>query len=177
MKTEVTMTILERLIDGIHPITGEVLSDDHVCLEEDINAALRHALAAVAQLDDAPEEAKYIRKNGKLNAGRPWTAEDDLELMTLMQQGVDLEEICRRTQRRRRGVMNRWELLNAEIAPVPEDVTRRWPENPPPLDLRLNEKLLSAYLAGASIPELAAQFQRTQSDVRFWLTMMGIQPE
>lgn len=177
MKTEVTLTILERLIEGVHPITGEVFPADHVCLEADVNAALRHAMAAVAQLDDAPEEAKYIRKNGKLNAGRPWTPEDDLELMSLMQQDVDLEEICRRTQRRRRGVMNRWELLNVEVAPVPEDVTRRWPENPPPMDLRLNEKLLSAYLAGASIPELAAQFQRTQNNIRVRLTMMGVQPE
>ncbi len=170
MKTEVTMTILERLIEGVHPITGELLPEDHVCREGDVIDALRHALACVAREEDAPEEAKYIRKNGKLNAGRPWTREDDEELLALMRQGLTAEEIAPMTQRRKRGVQNRMQFLD----------TGRYPERGPfrnsgqPWHEEDDLRLRQMYVKGASIAELAAAFERSELSIRYRLDHLGL---
>ncbi len=111
MNTNATLIILERLIAGIHPLTGEMLSDDSVWLEDDIRQALEHAYGCVARQSAAPEEAKYIRKNGPLSASRPWTQEDDAQLLDLNAQGLSAEEIAKQTMRRRRGVENRLSAL------------------------------------------------------------------
>ena len=56
--------LLEVLADGIDPLTGEVLPDDHVCNKGEIVRALNCAVEALSH-----------RRENSLpeNAGKPWT--------------------------------------------------------------------------------------------------------
>lgn len=106
--------ILKLLAEGIHPITGEIFPDDHVCNEPIVVRALCDAIRSLNQTTPVKEygpDNKYINSSGRLNAGRPWTTDDDAQLRDLFMQDTPMEEICRQMHRRNRGVMNRLAYL------------------------------------------------------------------
>lgn len=106
--------ILELLMEGIHPVTGEILPEN-VLSEPDVILAIRTAIRALLlseenvgkkmEENNLPEQ--HVTKKGTLNAGRPWTAEDDQKLEELFKKQVSTDEICKILQRRTRGVTNR----------------------------------------------------------------------
>lgn len=123
---------LRALLDGVDPLTGEILPPDHVCCDENVLEAMEMATKALCSMKDEwfgmmqpksdrhvrskpvrqvePEEApagtdpRWVKKNGKLNASRPWTAADCARLKQLFFDGAEIDEICIQLQRRRRGV-------------------------------------------------------------------------
>ncbi len=110
--------ILELLMEGIHPVTGEILPED-LLSDPDVIMALRTAIRVLRLTDDDREtnpegdnpETKYLTKRNHLNAGRPWTPEDDRKLRELYESKTSPEKICTLLQRRARGVSNRLECL------------------------------------------------------------------
>ena len=105
MNTKEACMLLEALMDGIDPITGEVLPEDHVCQEPAVLRALHKALAALRNSDDmADDDAAPVNRNGRLNAGRPWTQKDLDWLKQLHGAGASMDEMCHLLQRRKRGV-------------------------------------------------------------------------
>ena len=58
--------ILETLADGVDPMTGEVLPEEHVCNRGDAVRAFHYILQ---KLSDQPE------KKPPENAGKPWTTD------------------------------------------------------------------------------------------------------
>ena len=84
--------LLEALAQGADPFTGEILPPSHVCCDERTSQALRMAAQALRG-QDAAREDKWVRKDGRLNAGRPWTAEDNALLEQLFRQGLSLIHI------------------------------------------------------------------------------------
>ena len=120
-----TIEILELLMEGIHPVTGEILSKD-VLSEPDVILAMRAAIRALRLIDDKQKNslkdnhtaAQYQTKRNRMNAGRPWTSEDDKRLKELFQGQASTEEMCEILQRRPRGLNNRMVYLGL-IQPEP----------------------------------------------------------
>ena len=122
--------ILEALAAGVDPRTGELLPEEHVCMDRQVQSALTEALKLVSlRSKDLPVEApsavedRYINKNGKLNAARPWTQEDDDMLRQLWRRKATMEEMCDVLQRKKRGIMNRVDYLTSiKQNPLPDDL-------------------------------------------------------
>lgn len=105
MNAKDAYTLLETLMDGVNPITGELLPEDHVCHEPAVLRALHKALVALRNSDDMPvDDTALVNRNGKLNAGRPWTQKDFDWLKQLHEAGASMEEMCHLLQRRKRGI-------------------------------------------------------------------------
>ena len=85
--------ILQMLLNGIDPVTGEIFPDDHVCNEPDVIRALHYAIAALGkeciqnQQNDNGKSDK-ARNPSAENAGKPWLPEDDAELLKLNKAGI-----------------------------------------------------------------------------------------
>lgn len=119
MNTRDALSLLEALLDGVNPVTGEILPIDHVCNEPDILRALHKAVTALRHMENSPEQREpFVNRNGKLNAGRPWTQEDLRQLRQLYEDGTSIDEICRLLQRRKRGVENYLLYLGLTDAPA-----------------------------------------------------------
>ncbi|MGN1019802.1 MAG: hypothetical protein ACI4O7_05460 [Aristaeellaceae bacterium] len=130
--------LLETLARGADPVTGEILPAGHVCRDARVSQALRLAAQALRG-PDAPREDVWVRKDGRPNAGRPWTEEDNAQLEALFRQGMSPEAIAPLLDRRPRGVANQLRALGLEgdgasKARAPwtraddEELTRLFPE-------------------------------------------------
>lgn len=105
MNVKDTCTVLETLLDGVNPVTGELLPEDHVCQEPVVLRALHKALVALRSGDAMPaDDGVRVNRNGRLDAGRPWTQGDLDRLKQLHVAGTSMEEMCHLLQRRRRGI-------------------------------------------------------------------------
>ena len=104
-------SLLETLIMGIDPITGETLDAEHVCAQPETLRALHLAVAALRN------------EKPRLNAGRPWTPQEDETLRQLYRGGVSLDAICARLSRRPRGTENR--LRHLGLLPQ-ENAAKLW---------------------------------------------------
>ena len=183
MKRERAIEILEALLDGADPLTGEVLPRDHVCQEADVMRALHAAVLALQDWDaDAPEiraHPELYTKRGRLNAGRPWTEEDCRQLISLHLENTPMEDMCRLLQRRPRGVRN--QLIYLGLTP-PEDAPpmREGRKHPVQTDQRGkpwtrddHEWLMAAWAEGCTVAEMAAHLGRTPHAIRLRLEKEG----
>ena len=94
--------LLEVLADGIDPLTGEVLPDDHVCNKGEIVRALNCAVEALSHRRKKPLPE---------NAGKPWTEELDNELCCLFDEGMKRQALCAHFGRTSGAIQSRLEKL------------------------------------------------------------------
>ena len=87
--------IIKALADGVDPFTSEAFPADSPYQQADTVRALYLALEALDQLD------KTISKENRLpdNAGKPWQAQEDEDLIIAFDDGVTIQELARRHQR------------------------------------------------------------------------------
>lgn len=81
--------LLKMLADGVNPLTGEVLDYNDSCNQGEIVRALN---TAVTELD------KLIAKKSRSqpdNAGKPWTKEEEDQLVKEYQGGITANEIAK----------------------------------------------------------------------------------
>jgi len=81
--------LLKMLADGVNPLTGEVLDYNDSCNQGEIVRALN---TAVTELD------KLIAKKSRSqpdNAGKPWTKEEEDQLVKEYQSGITAIEIAK----------------------------------------------------------------------------------
>lgn len=88
MDIERAKEILTGLAQGIDPLTGELLSKDHVCNQAEIIRAFYCILGELDKSKDKPE------KKQPENAGKPWIQEDDAYLCKMFDEGVSRREMC-----------------------------------------------------------------------------------
>ena len=84
--------IISVLAEGIDPITGEVLPEDHVCNKVDVV----RALYALLQSEETSSKKKEYE-----NSGKKWTAEEDSLLKELFEKGyrkVELQKTFMRSK-------------------------------------------------------------------------------
>lgn len=160
MNYQTAIDILQMMQNGVDPITGEVFPKDHVCCEPDVMDALAVAVMALDAQKNQAAYSKTYRKNGQLNAGRPWTEEDMQQLQALHAQGVSVEEICRQLQRRPRGVERHLALL--ERAAAKDNTKRSGPRNSGmPWSKADSDRLIAAWNEGRDVLEMAKELERT----------------
>lgn len=86
--------ILEKLFEGVHPETGELFAEDHVCNEAQVLRALHRAIVALNSQPVAAEPAKKARQSHE-NSKKAWAQEEDAYLRNACRQEIPLDEICR----------------------------------------------------------------------------------
>lgn len=91
--------IISALAEGVDPTTGEILPENSVCNKGEI---VRAFYAVLNHLDE-----KKPKKNLPTNAGKPWTKEDEVLLVSLYRSGTPKREICKTMQRTESGVAAR----------------------------------------------------------------------
>ena len=77
--------LLTILADGVDPLTGEVMPDNHVCNKGEIVRALHCAVE---------ELSRRRKKPLPENNGKPWTEELDDELCRLFDGGMKKKDLC-----------------------------------------------------------------------------------
>jgi len=170
MKNAQAKSVLELLLNGVDPVTGECLDDDHVCAQPLVMRALH---CAVEALSDAPRMEK-TRKGRPAN--RPWTEEDDAQVCTLHEQGYAPEQICALIDRRPRGLRRRMEYLGLKdafglegenaVAGL-ERAGSRW-------NAGEEEQLKELFLGGVDADEIAFQMRRSRYSIACRLEKLGL---
>ena len=166
MKKSEARLYLVALANGIDPLTGEILPSDHMLHDESVAEALR---TAIKSLEEGPptDDTRWIRQNGKLNAGRPWTDDDNRELLRLHRAQIPVEEIARKLQRRTRGVNNQLSLLYAPEQAV-SNHNKMWTAD--------EEAQLEALIASRmTLKEIADSMGRSVRAIEYRLERMGLQ--
>lgn len=182
MSPERAVEIIENLVDGIHPLTGEVLLEDNICEETGIVEALNCAIKVLnerivaeraieeyrrQQAKDASGKANKARRALPENAGKAWLPEDDAELLKLYKAGSSVKEIARQYKRTNGAIRAR--LVRLGMAEHKNQILDVY-EGVDPID---NDELRYSLLHGETIPELAHRYGRTEKAIRARLFYMG----
>ena len=77
--------LLSGLADGVDPLTGEVLPEDHVCNKAEIIRAFHCVLKSLPGKASKPQPE---------NAGKPWNDADDAVLCQMFDAGGSKKEMC-----------------------------------------------------------------------------------
>lgn len=103
MKNHEAITIIQKLIDGIHPLADEPLSDKHLCLESDIHRALQTAIPALHHQIKADERRAKL----PANAGTPWSDDEDKRLAEAFDNGDSISVLTAEHGRTRGSINSR----------------------------------------------------------------------
>ena len=121
MKAERAIEILEMLMEGIDPYTGEALPQAFLFEQADVITALCSAVESLKRDISSDKTRQKTTKSGKANAGRAWTKEEDQQLAALAKSGASLERMCTLLQRRPRGIKNRLSKLEIPSSAMTDD--------------------------------------------------------
>ena len=181
MNTEEAKGILERMMDGINPITGEVLPQEHICNNVSVIRALYVAIQAMEQntrlCTDATEPATKRSRSGRLNNQNPWTEEEDTYLKNAYRQGISFDEMAEELLRSTRtikfrlvylGVADRT-ILGWEPAKKVEYAHQGLPWYP-----EEDERLTMLFIGGYPIDDIAIKLRRTFDGVASRLVKLGL---
>jgi hypothetical protein len=125
MELQTARQIIDTLAQGIHPVTGEAMPED-----SPYNAPpVIRALFAISQALETPPPAagekparapKPVRERPAqpVNAGKPWSADDDAQLETGFDQGEDAKALADKLGRTRFGIEQRLIKLGKLPAPA-----------------------------------------------------------
>lgn len=168
--------ILEKLFEGVHPVTGEVFVEDHVCNDPQVMRALHRAIAVLNAQPIAAEAAKTARQNHE-NSKKPWTQEEDVYLRNACQQEIPLEEIC--AELRRSGQSVRYRLIYLGLADRSILGDSRYPETGHdhqglPWYPEEDERLTALYRDGHKPKALSAAMKRSVNSIMCRLEKLGL---
>lgn len=107
MRQQKACLILQALIQGVDPFSGEELEAATVLQRADV---LRAMLAGVAALEESASRSAR-RAQLPANVGRSWTQQEDLELIRESQAGTAIEAIADAHARTFRAIEARLEKL------------------------------------------------------------------
>lgn len=120
MDKQVALQIIRALAQGIDPYTGESYPPESPYQHPDTVRALFHATEALG----AERRPRATGSGAPINAGKPWTDEEDKSLAQLFDTGEHLGDIAKRHQRSRAAIQARLIRLG-KIAP-PATGPRFW---------------------------------------------------
>lgn len=176
MNAKDAYTLLETLMDGVNPITGELLPEDHVCHEPAVLRALHKALVALRDSDDMPvDDTALVNQNGTLNAGRPWTQKDLDWLKQLHEAGASMEEMCHLLQRRTRGIERQLVYLGlTDKADVQVAANSKLHRAGTPWTAEDDKVLWNMWQQGKSEDQIATQLQRSSYAIHCRMERLGM---
>lgn len=127
MQEQRARQILQSLVQGIDPFSGEDLPAGTVLQDGDV---IRAMLAGVVALDQLAARATR-RASLPQNIGRTWSAEEQSSLVDAFQSGDPLQEIAVRHGRTLRAIEARLEKLGLLSAEERTTRDRFGPRDPP----------------------------------------------
>ena len=99
--------IVSALANGVNPQTGEVFDIDSPYQSADVIRALYVAVRALETTTRT--KLRPGRTRTPNNAGKPWTEQEDLELLEKFDEGMSIAEIARTHDRTAAGIQARLE--------------------------------------------------------------------
>lgn len=177
MNRKEARSILEQMMEGIDPITGEVFPEQHVCNDVTVIRALYKAICALNDDIDQDENAVMRLRANRVNNKKEWTAEEDSYLKNAQKQGATYHEMSRELLRsvyhiKRRmvylGLATREILGNyhATVAGREHQGLPWYPEE--------DEKLKAMFRSGNSAREMAVQLKRSVGGITSRLEKTGL---
>lgn len=171
MSPERAVEIIENLVDGIHPLTGEILPENNICEEIGIVDALNCAIKVLNErivAERAIEEycrqqvKEFDRKQTKETCKKPeklgkrWTPDDDALLKTMFEEEKSIREMMKALQRSEKGIKFRLEHLrlieDAENYPKDKEENTRFD----------NDDLRYRFLHGETVSQIAERYGQTE---------------
>ena len=103
MHTFEAFRIIEKLSEGINPLSDEPLAPNSLCLNDDIQRALQAAIPALQA------RIRWIERQAQLpdNAGKPWKTEEEESLNTGFDNGDSVDILAERHQRTKGSITSR----------------------------------------------------------------------
>ena len=123
MQRERALEILRTLADGVDHTTGEQLSASSLYQHPDTVRALHHAIQALESAGLPRPPAVARERGAQLNAGRPWTEEEEARLTQAFDAGTPIEALSQAHQRSRWAI----EARLARLGKIPEPQRARFP--------------------------------------------------
>lgn len=84
---EEKLEIIDALMNGVDPITGEILDDDHLVNTREVKAIFATAKTALVRKQER-------EKRRKPSSGSRWTEEEDAKLIEEYKSGLSIKEIA-----------------------------------------------------------------------------------
>lgn len=122
-------TMIESLNRGVNPVTGQVLSHNDSCSNEDIQEALQTVLEHctiepveqyLLRTKEEKQSAREVRaaKNAQRypRGGEVWSAKEEQEMLTMLRRGKNIYQIANVLKRTPRAISER--MKNLQFAPV-----------------------------------------------------------
>jgi LmbE family N-acetylglucosaminyl deacetylase len=119
MEISEALKIIHALADGVNPLTGEVFSDNSPYQHPQIIRALFVAIRALEQA----EKKQASKRELPGNAGKPWDAEEDVQLSEGFDAGMTISQLAHKHQRTSGAIESR--LVKSGKLP-PDPLNRRW---------------------------------------------------
>lgn len=101
------LSIVSALANGINPETGEVFYMDSPYQSVDVIRALYVAVRALETTTKA--KLRSNKQRTPTNAGKPWTDQEDRELLTKFDEGLSIADLARVHDRTLAGIQARLE--------------------------------------------------------------------
>ena len=129
MDDQQALTIISALANGAHPFTGELFSPDSPYQSPDIIRALFTAQRALearqpGHVQRASPAESRASSAASTNAGKPWSSEEDKQLLAAFDADTSLADLARRHGRTVNGVRARLEK-HGRMEP---SAATRWPK-------------------------------------------------
>lgn len=97
------LKIIKILADGIDPTTGEVFEVNSPYQHPQIIRALFAAISVMERAEDRATRAQSL----PANAGKPWSAEEDSNLLASFRVGMTIKELAAKHERTRGSIQSR----------------------------------------------------------------------
>ena len=107
MQLESALPIVRALADGVNPVTGEAYPEESPYAEPRTLRALFSAVDIMQKEVDREERRKRL----PANFGKPWTEDEDHEVVSSFDTGMGISEIARKHQRTHSSIRLRLEKL------------------------------------------------------------------
>lgn len=111
MNTEDAVKILNALAQGIDPTTGELIEDDHILSNPHVIRALFTGINALTQNSIKLEKTHTSKQDNLSHAGKPWTPEEDQQLIDEFNEGLKVSKIAEIHGRSSGGISSRLSRL------------------------------------------------------------------
>lgn len=106
------LTILTALAGGVNPLTGELFAVDSPYQSPDVIRALYCALRAL----ETAGRRRTRASGANSNAGKPWSDDEDRQLLSAFDNGLPLAELAQSHSRTRGGIQARL-IRHGRLAP------------------------------------------------------------
>jgi hypothetical protein len=103
MQSAEAIRIVEALMDGFDPVTGELLPDTSPYNRPEVIRALARALDAMRRAHQNEKRKRFLPPN----AGKAWTKEEDHRLAEEFDKGLPAKEIAAKHDRTRGSIAAR----------------------------------------------------------------------